>query len=165
MTCLTLKECIVLCRSQQLYQAKKSLLYSSSSNVLGGQTPLLSREQSHFSRFITELNPNYHGCLVWITAWGISPAEENPAIVIKLREAFAECRRLIDAPGHLFNQTEADLSTGLIRLVLAFAWDAHIIHTDEGIAVTLSHDGWFEISTNSPEIYKRVSSYITEPDA
>lgn len=160
MKCLSQQECATLCSSQRLNQVGKSLLYLNSAEPHEGQLPLLARDQSHFSRFVTELNTDYRGCLVWITAWGISPSEENPIIVLKLREAFAERRRMIDAPGHLFDAGEGDLATALIRLVLAFAWDAHVIHLDEGITITLSHDGWFEISTNSIATHERIGQYV-----
>lgn len=164
MTCLSEDECATWCKARGLDRDGKSLLYLNS-EPLNGELPDASREQAHFARFATELNLNFHGCLVWLTAWGISPSEENPSVVVKIREAFGEQRSLREAPGHLFSDVEADLATGLIRLVLAFAWDAHVVHVGDNIAMTLSHDGWFEVCGRESETAQRIRRYLKSSKA
>lgn len=165
MICISDDECLTLCKSKHLERCKKSLLYRASKEPFAGELPSLACDQSHFSRFVLELDLSFRGCLIWITDWGISPSEENPIVVLKVREAFGERRNLIDAPGHLFDANEAELATALVRLVLAFAWDAHIVHLQGGISITLSHDGWFEVSVSSVEDHERIARYmVVEPN-
>ena len=66
---------------------------------------------------------DFDEAIVWAVDWSSYKPDEM-AVVQRFRLAAGEQRPLIDAPGHVFNNDEADDCVGLFNLFVQYVWDA-----------------------------------------
>jgi hypothetical protein len=104
-----------------------------------------------FSRTIEAALQPRTSCLVWITAWGIFPSNENQHLYYRLRQSYGDFRLLHEAPGHLCLDYEVPEVVTLIELALLFGWDAHLIPTAGYTRAFVSHDEWVEIGFDTEQ--------------
>jgi hypothetical protein len=55
------------------------------------------------------------------------------------RASFGETRHLIDAPGHLVEEADADDGFSLFMMACLFLWDCWL-YSEDGVIIALSHD-------------------------
>jgi hypothetical protein len=90
----------------------------------------------------------FEGALVWILDWPLYNPDEM-AVIMRLRSSVGESRRLIDAPGHVFDANEVHDCTGLFNLCVQYFWDAFLYVPASGLLVFNSHDGLQYVSSTS----------------
>ena len=83
-----------------------------------------ARKQANLARALVEWLGPFDAALVHATDWPFYKPDEM-AIVDSLRRGHGDRRRLIDAPGHIFENGETAELTGWLSLFLAFGWDGH----------------------------------------
>jgi len=85
------------------------------------------------------------------------------AVMESLRRGHGEQRRLIDAPGHLFEATEKDEAIGHCYLAVIFHWTAYL-YLASGAVTLLFWEGdlidvWNPSKTMSPAIEEVVRKF------
>lgn len=101
-----------------------------------------------------------HGCLAWITVFGIFPSSENQHLYYRLRQSYGDLRLLEEAPGHLFLEyEEADLAT-FIGVSILNGWDVHVLPElaygePDTARAFICHDEWVAL-------YHRDSATVAE---
>ena len=99
-------------------------------------------------------------CLLWVTEWGVWHSSENWHLFYRVRESYAERRRLHDAPGHLFLEHEAvDLAT-FVGLALLSGWDFYILPDTAYANVFVSHDGFLHIYIDDLQVAESVENSL-----
>ena len=78
--------------------------------------------------------------LLWVTATGIFPSSENPALFDGYRRALGETRSVLEAPGHRFDRSSRTELECLLGLVLYFFWDASLYDEAGATSLRISHD-------------------------
>ena len=78
--------------------------------------------------------------LVWFDNWSVWPSGQRMHVFDRLRMSYGETRRLIDSPGHLFDQTEIEDATSFVTVAVLFLWDCYIVAPDRRKLLFLSHD-------------------------
>ena len=86
--------------------------------------PPESANQARLSRALLDWLGPFDAVLVQLTEWPQDRPEEM-AIVDALRRGHGDRRRVLEAPGHVFESGEKAEVTGWLALLLAFGWDAH----------------------------------------
>ena len=111
------------------------------------QTP---GQLTRLCRDISQALEPRHECLLWVTAFGIFPSNENLHLYYRLRQSYGDSRLLREAPGHLFLQHEgADLAS-FLQLGIVNGWDMHVFpELQYGGADTaramICHDEWIAL--------------------
>jgi hypothetical protein len=84
--------------------------------------------------------------LLWALEWDIWPNEEYPELWNEIREHHGEHRWLINAPGHLFAQSERGLARSMMRLAMLFGWTAFLIPVPAPFMVFIDDDELMSIA-------------------
>jgi hypothetical protein len=93
----------------------------------------------------------FGGALVWLTDWDIwSETIERVGLEL-LRGVRNSDNAVRETPAHLFEPSEQVGTHVLLSLIMLFQWDAFLIPPVGRTIVRASHDGYVEISANSPE--------------
>lgn len=86
--------------------------------------PAESANQARLARALLDWLGPFDAVLLQFTDWPQDRPEEM-AIVDALRRGHGDRRRVLEAPGHVFESGEKAEVTGWLTLLLAFGWDAH----------------------------------------
>jgi hypothetical protein len=78
--------------------------------------------------------------LVWFTDWSVWP--DRMHIFDRFRLSYGETRRLIDSPGHVFDQKEIKDATSFVTIAALFLWDCYVVSHQRAKLFFLSHDEW-----------------------
>jgi len=78
--------------------------------------------------------------LIWFTEWSVWPSSERMHIFDRFRLSYGENRPLIEAPGHIFNQEEAEDTLSFITLGVLFLWDCYVLNRTGTKILFYSHD-------------------------
>ena len=88
--------------------------------------------------------------LVFLTGWGVGLTPERMEQFDRFRLAHGQTRRLIDAPGHLFDCPGFDSAVELVALTARFGWDCHVVTRKRKRQLFLSHDE-FGLASHKPD--------------
>jgi len=58
----------------------------------------------------------------------------------RFRLSYGETRRLIDSPGHVFDQKEIEDATSFVAIAALFLWDCYVISQRRTKLLFISHD-------------------------
>jgi hypothetical protein len=78
--------------------------------------------------------------LVWFDDWSVWPSGQRMHVFDRFRMAYGESRRLIDSPGHIFDQTEIEDATSFVTLAVLFLWDCYVVTPNRSKLLYFSHD-------------------------
>jgi hypothetical protein len=78
--------------------------------------------------------------LIWFTEWGIWPSSERMHIFERVRLSYGENRPMMEAPGHVFNQEEAEDALSFATLGVLFLWDCYVLNPKGTKVLFYSHD-------------------------
>jgi hypothetical protein len=78
--------------------------------------------------------------LVWFDDWSVWPSGERMHIFDRIRMSYGETRRLIEAPGHIFDGTEIVDGTSFVTIAALFLWDCYVVSPGKTKLLYLSHD-------------------------
>ena len=81
--------------------------------------------------------PSY---LVWFANWAVWPSGQRMHIFDRFRLSYGETRRLIDSPGHVFDQKEIADATSFVTIAALFLWDCYAVSQQRTKLLFLSHD-------------------------
>jgi hypothetical protein len=102
--------------------------------------------------------------LLWMTEWGVWPSSEHMPLYASLRQVFGDKRRLIDAPGHLFQLGEDDNGLSFLIIAAVFLWDVYLLGSGGDFAAFLSHDEFCVVlnrdKARAAEMEQRLASFI-----
>src|SRR5262249_47497672 len=92
--------------------------------------------------------------LVWFGNWSVWFGQRTH-VFDRLRMSYGETRRLIDSPGHLFDQTEIEEAISFVTIAVLFMWDCYIVVPNRRKLLYLSHDEFglskgFELPNSTP---------------
>jgi hypothetical protein len=68
--------------------------------------------------------PSY---LVWFDDWSVWPSGQRMHVFDRFRLSYGETRRLIDSPGHVFDQKEIEDATSFVTIAVLFLWDCYVV--------------------------------------
>ena len=82
--------------------------------------------------------------LLFVTEWGIWPSSENWHLYYKLRQTYGDNRLLLDAPGHLFLEHEAEDLASFLQLSMVNGWGGYILTEADYLNAFFSHDEYID---------------------
>jgi hypothetical protein len=138
MRCFTPNECSEWLREHGITESP----YSSDVTrqfYLQFEPPVTPSRLTSFTRSIFDAFGEFPGALIVFTDWDLYRPDEM-ALVDSLRRGSGEQRRLIDAPGHLFDATEQAAGIGYCYLAVIFGWSAYL-YLASGAATILFWEG------------------------
>ena len=98
--------------------------------------------------------------LFWLTDWPFYKPDEM-AIISGLRRAHGEQRRLIDAPGHIFEASERDELIGWVSLMINFGWDGYLFALPfRGSMFQTSHEDFVWAVSSAPEHFNEARKLV-----
>jgi hypothetical protein len=107
--------------------------------------PIDTGKKTALARALTRSIDMSRAGLFWITSWGIYPSSENMGLFDGYRRFLGESRTINAAPGHIFDESEAEKLECLLDLAFYFYWDASLLDGAGTIAVRTSHDECFSV--------------------
>ena len=109
---------------------------------------LTETKQSVVEAFVRNVvnTVEYDGAIVWFTDWPLYK-EDEMAVLERFRSSIGENRRLIDAPGHVFDLNEIHDCIGMFNLSVQYFWDAFLFVPQGNFIAYNSHDGLQYISS------------------
>jgi hypothetical protein len=78
--------------------------------------------------------------LVWFNDWSVWPSGQRMHVFDRFRMSYGETRPLIDAPAHLFDQSEIEDATSFVTIAALFLWDCYVVTPSRTKLLYLSHD-------------------------
>jgi hypothetical protein len=90
--------------------------------------------------YIMQAYANDSAFLVWFDDWAVWPSGQRMHIFDRFRNSYGEPRRLIDSPGHIFDQNEIEDATSFVTIAALFLWDCYIVTAVRAKLLFLSHD-------------------------
>jgi len=81
-----------------------------------------------------------HEFLLWFTDWSVWQSGERMHVFDRFRRSYGVTQRLIDSPGHIFDQTEVEDAVSFVTLGVLFLWDCHIVVPGDRKLLYFSHD-------------------------
>ncbi len=122
---LTPKECSEWLRSKEIIEAPDQSTELTDQHWLRFETPKTPRGISAFTRnLFFEFEP-FAGALLVYYDWPVYQPDEM-TLMDAVRRGHGELRRLIDAPGHLFESGDEAQSIGQSYLGIFFEWSAYL---------------------------------------
>lgn len=105
--------------------------------------------KNHFEQFKDEKE-----ILLWITEWGVFPSSERMHIFDRFRASYGEKRPLIEAPGHIFKNSEFEDALSATTIAVLFFWDCYVLNDNGTKVLFYSHDeeGYINKSSSSSEL-------------
>ena len=97
---------------------------------------------------------------LWITDWGAWPNLSNMDLFYGYRKSLGENRPLIEAPFHVFRQSDVEKFGSLLDLSLYFLWDSVLGASGWDVAVSTSHDETIEIHTRQASEINEITSAL-----
>lgn len=80
--------------------------------------------------------------LVLLDNWSVWPSGQRMHIFERFRKSYDETRQLIDAPGHIFQCSEMEISISLVCISVLFLWDCYVVVPDSPKLLFFSHDAF-----------------------
>ncbi len=164
MRCLTKSESIAIMRELGFAPKGSGIEWLDGKASEGAEWSIVdsAAQQTRMAKSIFKLYPAKGSCLIWLREWGVWPSSEFPQLWDEIRERHGEHRWIIDAPGHLFSETEMDLASGMARLVILFGWDALICSIPGSFVVSISHEEFFDVF-GGDVVIKALSEWLGPP--
>jgi hypothetical protein len=78
--------------------------------------------------------------LVWFDDWSVWPAGQRMHVFDRFRMSYGETRPLIEAPGHLFKDTEIEDAISMVTIAVLFLWDCFVVTPERKKLLWFSHD-------------------------
>jgi len=103
-----------------------------------GRKTALSREVTH------SVDTSQCG-LLWVTDWSIFPSSQNMALFDGYRKSLGEDRPIIEAPGHIFGESDLQELECLFGLALYFFWDAYLFEQAGRTVVRINHHDFISV--------------------
>jgi hypothetical protein len=93
--------------------------------------------------------------LVLFDDWSVWPSGQRMHVFDRFRMSYGEKRRLIEAPGHVFDATEIEDATSFVTIAALFLWDCYVVNSGSSRLLYLSHDEYgvtsgLELQTRVP---------------
>lgn len=95
--------------------------------------------------------PGHAGALLWPTEWGVWQSGEHEPLVMTLRRAHGETRRLIDAPALRFDASDQEDAFSFLVAYVLFLWDCYVLVPSGESGFFLSHDEFGRVFGRSPD--------------
>ncbi len=87
--------------------------------------------------------------LLFITEWGVWPSSENWHLYYKLRQAYGDNRLLQEAPGHMFQEHEAEDLASFLQLSMLNGWGGYVLTEANYVNAFFSHDEYIDFFGDS----------------
>jgi hypothetical protein len=88
-------------------------------------SPRDARAQQRLARDLVSWVGDFESALLLLTDWPFYEVDEM-ALISSLRRSHGEHRLLVEAPGHVFAESERDELIGWIALMMCFGWDGYL---------------------------------------
>jgi hypothetical protein len=88
--------------------------------------------------------------LLLATEWGVWPSSENWHLYYKLRQTYGDNRLLLDAPGHLFLEHEAEDLASFLQLSMLNGWGGYVLTEANYVNTFFSHDEYLDFFAEHP---------------
>ena len=121
-----------------------------------------ARAQQRLARDLVSWLGEFDSVLLWLTDWPFYQADEM-ALVSALRKSHGEHRMLIDAPGHVFAESERDELMGWVSLMMGFGWDGYLFAWPfRGSMFQTSHEDFVWLLSSDVERFTEARRIIRE---
>lgn len=130
--------------------------------VVGGaySIPSDSGRKTALSRLFAYLLLRKPNTCIYVSGWGVWSSSENFDLFYGYRRSYGENRTLMEAPVHLFEQSETDAFVSILSMAFYFIWDAWVFDTEGKTVVKLSHDEWFEVRSDDEDVRKEFATEL-----
>ena len=98
-------------------------------------------------------------CFV-IDEHGVWPSSENPYLFYQYRKALNEKRTILEAPYHIFDNSDMKDIECLLDFALLFFWDSYIVEPNLKYVIKTSHDEYLAIYAEDKRIFDHFKEII-----
>jgi len=123
-----------------------------------------SGTKTALSRLFAHLLLRSPNVCIYVSGWGVWGSCENLDLFYGYRRSFSESRTLMQAPVHLFEQSEKNTFVSILCMAFYFVWDAWAFDTEGKALVRISHDEWLEVRTNDEDARKEFATELEKYD-
>jgi hypothetical protein len=122
--------------------------------------PRDSGAKTALSRVFAYLLLRKSNVCIYVSGWGVWGSSENLDLFYGYRRSFGEKRTLMEAPVHLFEQSDEGTFVSILCMVFYFAWDAWVFDIEGKALVRISHDEWLEVRADDDETRKEFAAEL-----
>jgi hypothetical protein len=98
--------------------------------------------------------------LLLVDDWAVWPSSQHMPLFTRFREVLGERRTLIESPGHLVADSDADDAVSIIATSLLFIWDCYGISSSGRDAFYISHDEFCFFASRDESAAARVAEQL-----
>jgi hypothetical protein len=126
-------------------------------------SPRDARIQQFLARDLVTWLGEFESALFWLTDWPFYEPYEL-TLISSLRKGHGEHRPLIEAPGHVFAESERDELIGWVSLMMCFGWDGYLFTSPfQGSLFQTSHEDfvwlWSSVAGRFAEAQRIIRGY------
>ena len=127
-------------------------------------SPREARVQQLLARDLVTWLGDFESVLFWLTDWPFYTPDEM-ALIESLRKSHGERRLLIEAPGHVFVESERDELIGWVSLMMCFGWDGYLFTSPfQGSLFQTSHEDFVWLLSSVVERFAEAQRIIRQYD-
>ena len=130
--------------------------YAGGFAYIAGAIPAIVSENSEFA---------WRGGAVWYQdydVWSQQNNVEGRTMIERIRAGYGELRPFGKATVNVFRDTDLSILPAFLLAPLIYGWDAHYIPQERGIFVSISHDGFWDVSTETDADSQRFESKVKQ---
>jgi hypothetical protein len=139
MRVLSRQEAAAWCREHHVALSDRGLPERSDAD-LKFEIPCGAQKRVYLVKQAMEAFADEPSYLVWFDDWSVWPSGQRMHVFDRLRLSYGETRRLIDSPGHVFDQKEIEDATSFVTIAALFLWDCYVVSRQRTKLLFLSHD-------------------------
>lgn len=97
--------------------------------------------------------------------WNHRNNVEGWTMIERIRAGYGELRPFSEATVNVFRDTDIFILPAFLLAPLIYGWDAHYVPLDRGCYASISHDGYWTVTTETEQDYARLQDKLLGYDA
>jgi hypothetical protein len=139
------------------------------SKCVGFEMPTFASGFAYLASIIPSLvtveeEVNWNGGAVWYQDYDVWNHQNNVqgwTMIERLRMGYGELRPFGQATVNVFHDTDLSILPAFLLAPLIYGWDAYYIPYDRGSFASISHDGYWTVSTETETDYLRLQAKLS----
>jgi hypothetical protein len=114
-----------------------------------------------------EHDTNWHGGAVWYQDYDVWDHQNNVqgwTMIERIRAGYGELRPFGKATVNVFRDTDLSILPAFLLAPLMYGWDAYYIPQERGTFASISHDGYWTITTETEVDFIQLQSKLSHYD-
>jgi hypothetical protein len=99
-------------------------------------------------------------CLLWVTAYGTWPSNENLHLYYRIRSSYGDLRLMEERPAIVVLRHETVDLASFVHLGVLFGWEMYLVTSHDYGRAFISRDGWTTLSEQSLDVIKTIEKRL-----